>query len=403
MLLEGVDEKLSTNMREEAVSCPRKVSCAKATSETHVKAMSNCNSLKLQHSKTYGCIYDGDSTLDLSFTRQKMNLGEYRIPRIGNLNFNENGNTVTRQRKIFNINEELHRGVSQRGDTNMNVSGGAVWSCPRICIDSTKETGPHVTVDSGSMACGEEDRCPVIRLSVRKPRHWKCKLTTSASSPAIILPVIRLLDEHGDPLLDTGEKCESGTKSNSTHVDTNGNDKDFLAERSNICSGNGDVLNNVTAAGTLGKDFRQKQKSEMTRNRILDEGQRSMISEGGGPEDSVEARRTGAKNQKVVESVDTSSRSLIRQKDSDTKSQSDGPLRSLHCIGTPRNKVHRRILERRRNRGDSSTSCDSSPEVRRRTRRRNRVRGRTVFYVGHISLLYEVTELKGRWLEKTVE
>ncbi|CAB0009896.1 unnamed protein product, partial [Nesidiocoris tenuis] len=43
--------------------------------------------------------------------------------------------------------------------------------------------------------------CDVLRLSLRKPRGWRWELTTSASSPAIVVPEIELVDRHSHELL----------------------------------------------------------------------------------------------------------------------------------------------------------------------------------------------------------
>lgn len=381
-MLEDVDRKLRTNMREESVNCPRKVASNKATSETHVSAMSNRGSRTLQHSKTCGCVYDGGTTSYLGFRKQEMTLDEHRIPRIRSMNFTTNGNTVASQKRNCNINEILHRQMPQHEDMNMNVSGDAAWSCPRICIDSTKETHQLVSVESDSQAHGEEDISPVIRLSLRKPQHWKWKLTTSASSPAIILPVIRLLDENGGLLLDTGEKSESKRRFNSMHV----NGKEVLSGlrqrnrsgRSHVCYGNGEIqqLNSETAED---RSVVGGQKDKMTRKVSLDEEQKSVIPKRDGPEETVEMRRTGCKTRRAQ-----SSRSMTGQ-----GSESDGSARVSRCKATPRNKAYRRILDRRRNRRRSSTSSDSSQEVGSGKRCGTSDRGKTAFCAGHAPLLLE--------------
>lgn len=385
-MLEDVDRKLRTNMREESVNCPRKVASNKATSETHVSAMSNSGSRTLQHSKTCGCVYDGDTTSCFGFHKQEMNIDEHRIQRIRSLDFIRNGNTIASQKRNCNINEMLHRQMPEHEDMNMNLSEDSAWSCPRICIDSMKETHQLVSVESDSQVHAEDDLSPVIRLSLRKPQHWKWKLTTSASSPAIILPVIRLLDENGDLLLDTGEKSESKRRFNSIHVDSNVNGKEHLSSLrqrnrprgSDVCYGSGRIqrLNSKTAEE---RSVFGGQKDEMARNLSLDEEQKSVIPKRDGPEESVEMRRAGCKTRTAQ-----SSRSMTEQ-----DSEYDGSARVFRCKGTPRNKPYRRILDRRRNRGHSSTSSDSSPEVNSGRRRGNSDRGRTTFCAGYAPLLLQ--------------
>jgi hypothetical protein len=368
-------------MRAESVNCPRKSASNKATSETHVSAMSHRGSRTLQHSKTCGCIYDGDTTSCLGFREQEVNLDEHRIPRIRGLDFTTNGgNTVAYRKKNCNINERLLRQMPQHEDTNVNVTGEAAWSCPRICIDSTKETHQLVSVESDSQAHSEENFSPVIRLSLRKPSHWKWKLTTSASSPAIILPVIRLLDEHGDLLFDTGEKSEPKRRFNSMNVDSNRNGKEVMSAltqrnrsgRSDVCYGNADIqqLNSGIAedGSVVGG-----QRDEMTRKVSLGEEHKSVITKRDGPAETVDMRQAGCKTRKAE-----SARSMTGR-----DSESGGSVKVSRCKGTPRNKAHRRIFDRRRNRGHSSASSDSSPEVGSGTRWGTSDRGRTVFCAGH--------------------
>jgi hypothetical protein len=384
MLLEDVDEKLSTNMREEAVNCRGKGASATATCDAHVSAMASSGPRTLQQSKTCECLCDGGV---VGVRVQNVNPDEYRTPRTRRPDPTGNGNTIAPQRKIFNFNEDLHRRVPRHGDTNMNVSGDAVCSCPVICIDSTKETRPSVTVNSESLACVEEDRCAVIRLSLRKPRHWKWKLTTSASSPAVIL-----LDERGDLLIDTGKRSGPPVDSNGndTYVQST-NDPSGLTQRNgseqhSICAEyREDVhLNNGKATGRLVKVFEQKQKDKM-KNMLLHEGQRSMIPQRSGPEEAVETRRTGGKNQRA-QSLNTSARSMSTQKESRRCSESNGSVKDCRLS---RSNVHRRFVERRRDCADSATSSDSSPEVRRRTVRRDRTTGRTLFCAGHAPLMLQ--------------
>jgi hypothetical protein len=309
-----------------------------------------------------------------------MNLDEHRIPRIGSLDFTTNGNIVAPQEKNCNINEMLYRQMPQHEGMNMNVAGDTAWSCPHVCIDSTKESHQLVSVESDSEAHGEEDPSPVIRLSLRKPPHWKWKLTTSASSPAIILPVIRLLDENGDLLLDTGEKSESKRKFNSMHVYSNVNGKEDLSGlrqrnrsgRSHVSYGNGEIqqLNSETEEDTHSSVV-GGQKDEITRKVSLEEEQKSVITKRDGPEETVERRRAGCKTRRAQDS------------------ESDGSARVFCCKDTPRNKTYRRILDRRCNRGHSSTSSDSSPEVGSGRRCGTSGRGKSAFCAGHALLLLE--------------
>jgi hypothetical protein len=271
------------------------------------------------------------------------------------------------------MNEELGPAASRCEDVNMNVTYDDAWSYPRICIDTTKENRQKVTVDNDSLPGGPVDRCPVIRLSLRKPREWKWKLTTSASSPAIIFPVIKLTDEHGDVLLDTGEKPES-----SKDIDRNGNAKGYpsglsqrrrnkLGERRKDEQGVKEVASEATV---LGKYSEQKRTATPLKNLSLDEGERLMISERYRTEEALVAKRSCCKN-RGTRCLQNNLHSVSGQ-----KSQSEVCIINSQCKEKSRNKVHRRGVERRRNRRHSSTSSDSSPEVRRRTRHRNRARGK---------------------------
>lgn len=47
----------------------------------------------------------------------------------------------------------------------------------------------------------------VIRLQLRKPKSWNWELSTSKSSPHIVLPIIQLLDYKGQLLV---EACDEG-------------------------------------------------------------------------------------------------------------------------------------------------------------------------------------------------
>lgn len=78
-------------------------------------------------------------------------------------------------------------------------------SCPNIRIDHVAAKKPLVTVDS-SASIRNFNGQPIIQLSVRKPREWSWKLTTSASSPSIVIPLIRLIDEKGGLLIETGSR-----------------------------------------------------------------------------------------------------------------------------------------------------------------------------------------------------
>ena len=372
MLLEVADKKRRTNMREGAVNYPRKSASAKDTSERHVST-TRSGLRVLQHSKSCRCVNDGDTASEPGLRKHKVRLDDLQLPQISTSDSTTNGNIFAPQDKTFNINKELDRRVPEYEDVNMNVPRGDSWSCPRICIDTTKENHQLVTVDNNSLAVSPVD-CPVIRLSLRKPRDWKWKLTTSASSPAIVLPVIRLMDEHGDVLVDTGEKCES-----SKNFDSNGNNEVYRSglthknrskppenkkhkQRINEAAADGDVL---------GNNSEQKRKAKWLRNLSQEEGQRFMIAERCDTQEMGEAKRNCCKNRKT-QCLHTSLRL-----ESGQSSHSDGCVASSRCKDTSRNTARRRVLGRRRNQTHSSTSSDSSPEVRRRTLRRSRARGRT--------------------------
>ncbi|KAJ4433504.1 hypothetical protein ANN_15809 [Periplaneta americana] len=353
MLLEDVDDILpeSTNMRE-ALNSPRIADSSKSkptASETHVDAMNNseaCGPRMLHQSKTCGCIYDGGKS-DLGTRKQKVTADDCMVPRVQSLDFAENGF----ERKPRNINEgRVHR------DVNMNVSAGD-RSCPRICIDSTRENRHVVTVanDEGSE---DDDGFPVIRLRLRKPRHWKWKLTTSASSPAIFLPVIRLLDERGDLLLDTRERC----------LDSNGNENDFKPSvaiqrtRSDISC----CLSNEPETSIISENIQQDDMG----NLLLD--------------DTTETEETESKKKtKKSKCLDGSSRSMDNEKSVDEDSKADGLISmsgevssgkgASRKLGRSKPHLHsRRTLRKRHNYEESSSSSDSSPEVHRKLRRRKK-------------------------------
>ena len=373
MLLEVADKKRSRNVREGAVNYPRKSGSAKVTSERHVSTMSN-SLRKLQHSKSCRFVDDLDIASEQNLLKHRLRLEDLQMPRIPTSDFTTNGNTVAQHNKMFNINGKLDLTVPRYEDVNMNVTCDDAWSCPCICIDTTKENHQLVTVDSDSLAGSPMDRSPIIRLSLRKPRNWKWKLTTSASSPAIVLPVIRLTDEQGGVLLDTGEKSES-----SKDIDSNGNSKEYpigLKQRNRYKPSENREdekrINEVAADGAvIRKDSEQKQQDALLRNMSIEEGQRLMIAERHRTGQTVETKRNLCKYRRT-QSVHTSLRSVSGQ-----ESQSNGCAVGSRCNDTSRNKVHRRVMERRRNRRHSSTSTDSSPEVRRRMRRRSKARGRT--------------------------
>jgi hypothetical protein len=372
MLLEAADKKGSRNVREGAVSYPRKSASVKVSSGRQVSIMSS-GLCTLQHSKSCRCVCDWETASGQGLRERKLRPEDSQIPRIPTSDFFKNGNNVAVRKKAFNINEELGPTESRHEDVNMNMTYDDACSYPRICIDTTKENRQKVTVDNESLAGGPVDRCPVIRLSLRKPKDWKWKLTTSASSPAIIFPVIRLTDEHGDVLLDTGKKPES-----SKYIDSNGNAKEYpngLSHRRRYERGerrnDEQEINEVASEGSvLGKCSEEKHVAIPLKNLSLDEGKRLTISERCTGEASG-AKRSCYKNRRT-RCFQASHHSV-----SELKSQSEGCIISSQRKEKSRNKVHRRGVERRRNRRHSSTSSDSSPEVRRRTRHRSRARGRT--------------------------
>jgi hypothetical protein len=181
--------------------------------------------------------------------------------------------------------------------------------------------------------------------------------------------VIRLTDEHGDVLLDTGEKSDL-----SKDVDSNGNTKDYRSglsqrrryktgEKRNDERGVNDV---VSEAAVLGKCSEQKQKPTLPKNLSVKEGERLTVSDRYRREEALEAKRSWCKSRRT-QCLHSSLHAVGEQ-----KSQSEGCI-SSQCKEKSRNKVHRR----RRNQRRSSMSSDSSPEVRRRTRHRSRAKGRT--------------------------
>jgi len=369
MLLEAADKKFSRNVREGAVSYPRKSASAKVSSARQFSTTSS-GLPKFQHSMSCRCVYDEETSSGQGLRERKLKPEDSQVPRIPTSDFTKNGNTVAGRNKTFNINEELGPTASRHEDVNMNMTCDEAWSCPRICIDTTKETRQKVTVHNESLAGGPVDSCPVIRLSLRKPRDWKWKLTTSASSPAIIFPVIQLTDEHGEVLLDTGEKLES-----SNDMDSNGNSKENasgLSQRGRYKQGERrNDEQRVSVGAVLGKCSEQKHKATPLKNLSLDEGERLTISERCRTEEALEAKRSCCKNRRT-RCLHASLNSVGEQ-----KSQSEGCIINSQGKEKSRNKVYRRGMERRRNRRYSTTSSDSSPEVRRRTRHRSRARGRT--------------------------
>ncbi|KDR18571.1 hypothetical protein L798_06551 [Zootermopsis nevadensis] len=346
MLLQDVDEKINTNMREEAFSCRRK--CAMTSSGSRILQRRNA------------C----DRICTPGVCASKVGPDEYRTER----DATENGSTVAPQRKTFNINEDVRRRVPRHRNTDVNdVSSGCVCTCPVICIDSTKETRPSVTVSSDALAC-EDDEFAVIRLSLRKPRRWKWKLTTCASSPAVIL-----LDERGDLLIDTAMRP-------GTPVDNNGNDTGVQPsrrtqrngwEQRDICAEyrEGDRLRSRKITERPVRDFEQKQKDDLMKSVSLREGLRSMIPQRSGPE--TRGR-----------SLDASVRSTSTQ----SRSASDVSVKDRRL--SPRSKARRHFVLRRRNCADSSTSSDSSSDVSATTARRGRTTGRTVFCSGHAHFFF---------------
>jgi predicted DNA-binding antitoxin AbrB/MazE fold protein len=185
--------------------------------------------------------------------------------------------------------------------------------------------------------------------------------------------VIRLTDESGDVLLDTGEKPES-----SKDIDSNGNTKEYptgLSQRRRYKQGerrNDEQRVNeaVSEGAVLGKFSEQKHTSNPLKKLSLDEGEKLKISERYHTEAALEAKRSCKK--RGTRCLQSSLHSV-----SGKKSQSEGCIINSQCKEKSRNKVHRRGLQRRRNRRYSSTSSDSSSEVRRRTRHRSKARGRT--------------------------
>jgi hypothetical protein len=323
-------------MREESVNCPRKGARNEGATVTRVSAVSNRGSRTLQQGKERGCFHETSAASRLGFREHEPNLGEHRTSQIQRLDSTTNGNTVVSRNKNCNINQMLHGQMPQQADVNMNVCGDVAWSCPRICIDSTKEHHQLVSVGGDS-----EDLGPVLQLSLRKPRHWRWKLTASASSPAIIVPVIRLVDEHGDLLLDTGESRTRRRVFSSVRVDSNGNGKEGPSGVTHRKRSGRSEVENLTSASVEGN-----KNDETTRTVAPDEGRRLVTPERDCPEEP-------------------------------------------HSKGSSRNMAHRRILDRRRNRGHSSTSSDSSPEVGIGTRRKGRASccaGHSPMMLGLISL-----------------
>jgi hypothetical protein len=184
--------------------------------------------------------------------------------------------------------------------------------------------------------------------------------------------VIRLTDEHGDVLLDTGEKTES-----SKDIDSNGNAKECPiglsqkrkykeGERISDEQGINETLSERTV---LGKCSEQKNTVPSLKNLSLHVGEKLTISERYRKEAVLEAKRSCEK--RSTRGLQASLQSVSEQ-----KSQSEGCIVNSQYKEKLRNKVHRRGVERRRNRGHS-TSSDSSPEVRRRAKHRSKARGRT--------------------------
>ena len=365
-------------MREDT-NCSRIDNKIKSSSETHVAAMNNSEigcKRRLHQSKTCGCIYDGDA--------KSLRGSECQVPRVRSMEFTGN--------EAVDINENVERYINQlpeSGKFNINISspGQSDWSCPRICIDSTKENRPLVTVDNvcNLSETEEDDKCPVIRLSLRKPRQWKWKLTTSASSPAIILPAIQLLNEEGDLLLDTRKR--SNSKHRRKLVDSNGNDNDLhpvelepnhlqksKSERFNIApmKRRVDRLNNETSE-SLAKDIKEKQ-NDGKEDLLLKDRRRSMTPKRENPDNT-----TGDKGATMCPKSKSQKNPLTK----DSKEYSDADdltAKSLKGFRTKRKsrscnkkKAHlqcRRKIEKRHNWEDCSTSSDSSPKLRRRMKNR---------------------------------
>jgi hypothetical protein len=187
-------------------------------------------------------------------------------------------------------------------------------------------------------------------------------------------------------LLDPGGKSESKRRFSSMHVDSNVNGKEYLSGlternrsgRSDVRYGNGDIQQLKSGIAEDGSVV-GGQKDEMTRKMSLDKEHKSVVAKRDGPEETVEMRRAGCKTRKAE-----SARSMTGR-----DSESGASVRVVRCKGTPRNKAHRRVLDRRRNRGHSSTSSDSSPEVGSGTRCGTSGRGRTAFFAGHAPLLLQ--------------
>jgi predicted DNA-binding antitoxin AbrB/MazE fold protein len=184
--------------------------------------------------------------------------------------------------------------------------------------------------------------------------------------------VIKLTDEHGDVLLDTGEKPES-----SKDIDSNGNAKECpigLSQRKRYKKGEGrsdeqGINETVSESTVLGKCSEHKHKVTPLKDLSLHEGEKLTVSERYRTEATLVAKRNCEKRR-------TRGLQASLQAVSGQKSQSEGCIVYSQCKEKSRNKVHRRGVERRRNRRHS-TSSDSSPEVCRRTKHRSRARGRT--------------------------
>jgi hypothetical protein len=366
MLLEAVDKKGSGKAREGAVNYPRKSSSAKVSSGRYLSTTSSDLPV-LQHSMSYSCVYDGVVPRELRLRPE-----DSRIQLIPSSDFTKEGNTFEVQNKTFDVIEDSGSKASRYEDINMNVTCDDAWSCPRICINTTKENRQQVTVDDDSQAGSTMEDCPVIRLSLRKPREWNWRLTTSSSSPAIIFPVIRLTDERGDVLLDTGEKTSS-----IKDIDNNGNTKEYpsgLGQRRRYRP-TGKIkdeqrFNEATSEGPpLGKCSEQKRKGTLLKNISLEKGEWLTMTERDCKDEVLEAKRSCCKNRR------TQCHHSSLQSVSGRKSQPKGCVIDSHCKEKSRNKANRRVVERRRNWRHSSSS-DSSPEVLRRTRRWGRDRGR---------------------------
>lgn len=55
------------------------------------------------------------------------------------------------------------------------------------------------------MAAVETEIPQIIRLQLRKPKSWNWELSTSKSSPHIVLPVIQLFDYKGQLLVEASD------------------------------------------------------------------------------------------------------------------------------------------------------------------------------------------------------